>query len=62
MVESKKMIVVSGKRKSAIARVKIVEGKGQILYNNLPYQKLGMFHKLALSEPVQITEKILGKF
>lgn len=57
-----KLIVVSGKRKTAIARIKITEGNGQVLYNKLPYQKLGMFHRLSLSEPIQIAEKTLGNF
>ena len=62
MSKNTKLVVVSGKRKTAIARVKIIEGNGQVLYNKLPYQKLGMFHKRSLSEPIQITEKVLGGF
>jgi len=61
MVE-KNIVMVSGKRKTSIAKVKIKDGKGVVLYNALPYQKLQMFHKLALSEPIQISENVLGNF
>ena len=57
-----KMLVVSGKRKTAIAKVKIREGKGNVLYNALPYEKLEMFHKLSISEPIKIAEQELGNF
>ena len=56
------MLVVSGKRKTAIAKVKIGEGKGNVLYNSLPYEKLEMFHKLSISEPIKIAEQKLGNF
>jgi small subunit ribosomal protein S9 len=62
MVEKNKIIVVSGKRKSAIAKVRIKEGSGRVLYNGLPYTELGMFHKLALSEPIRIGEVFLKGF
>jgi len=57
-----KILVVSGKRKTAIAKVKIKEGKGSVLYNSLPYEKLEMFHKLSISEPIKIAEQELGNF
>ena len=57
-----KMLVVSGKRKTAIAKVKIREGKGNVLYNALPYEKLEMFHRLSISEPIKIAEQELGNF
>ena len=56
------MLVVSGKRKTAIAKVKIREGKGNVLYNSFPYEKLEMFHKLSLAEPIKIAERQLGNF
>ena len=56
------MIVVGGKRKTSVARVKIMEGKGELLYNKLPYEKLQLFQRLALSEPVKICENILNGF
>ena len=57
-----KILVVSGKRKTAIAKVKIKEGKGNVLYNALPYEKLEMFHRLSISEPIKIAEQELGNF
>lgn len=57
-----KVMVVSGKRKSAVAKAKIREGTGKVSYNNTPYGELRMFHRLALSEPIEICRKILGDF
>ena len=59
---SEKIEVVAGKRKTAIAKAKIKEGKGVVLYNHLPYSELDMLHKLAIAEPIKIAEKILGNF
>ncbi|MEK6846569.1 MAG: 30S ribosomal protein S9 [Nanoarchaeota archaeon] len=54
-------MVFSGKRKTAIAKVKIIDGSGKILYNNVLIENMRLFHKLALLEPVRIYEKIIGK-
>lgn len=54
------IIVSSGKRKRAIAKARIVSGNGEVLYNGLPYDKLQVLHRLALSEPLQIAEHVLG--
>lgn len=63
MSEGKRKIVfVSGKRKTSIAKVRMKEGKGVILYNRLPYRELQMFRRLSLMEPVKIAEKVLGGF
>jgi len=56
------MVIISGKRKSSVARVIIRHGKGNVVYNGLPYEELMLFHKLALSEPVKISENVLGGF
>ena len=61
MVEEK-IVVISGKRKTSIAKVRIKKGSGNVLYNKLPYQELQLFHKLALDEPIKISENVLGKF
>jgi len=53
--------IISGKRKTAIAKLKIKPGSGTITYNGLPYNELNLFHKLALSEPLRIFEKVIGK-
>ena len=52
--------IYSGKRKTAVAKVRIVPGKGNIFYNKLPHSELNLFHKLALIEPLRIHEKELG--
>ena len=53
--------IFSGKRKTAVAKVRIGKGNGKVFYNKLPYQELGMFHRLALIEPIRIYEKELGE-
>ena len=62
MGKENKIVVATGKRKTAIVKVKIEEGKGIVLYNKLPYQNLHIFHRLALLEPIKISENILGSF
>jgi len=56
-----KMIVISGKRKRAIARAVLVEGTGKITINKKDYKNLQILDKLKIEEPLRITEKILGK-
>ena len=53
--------IFSGKRKRAVAKMRIKQGNGMIYYNFLPYTELGLFHKLALLEPVRIFENELGE-
>jgi small subunit ribosomal protein S9 len=55
-----KEIIISGKRKTAVAKLRIKEGTGNISYNGLPHTELNLFHKLALIEPVRISEQVLG--
>ena len=55
-----KTIIISGKRKTAVAKIRINPGTGKITYNKLPYTELDIFHKLALAEPVKIYEKEFG--
>ena len=57
----KKMIIVSGKRKSAVARAVLKEGSGKVTFNKKPYEILNLFDKLKMEEPLKISEKILGK-
>jgi small subunit ribosomal protein S9 len=56
-----KKIIVSGKRKRAVARAVITQGSGKITVNKKDYQQLQMFNKLKIAEPVRIAEVILGK-
>ena len=58
---TEKIIVLAGKRKTAIAKVRIVPGKGAITFNHLPYTELNLFHKLALAEPLRIYSRELGE-
>ena len=52
--------IYSGKRKTAIAKVRVSSGKGNIFYNHLPHTELNLFHRLALIEPIRIYERELG--
>lgn len=56
-----KKIVVSGKRKTSVARAILVEGSGKVSINRKDYNTLQMFDKLKIEEPIRIAEKILGK-
>ncbi|MEN9626161.1 MAG: hypothetical protein RL557_489 [archaeon] len=55
-------LIISGKRKTAIAKATIFPGKGTILINNVPYTNLDFFKKLMIEEPVEIAKKVLGEF
>jgi small subunit ribosomal protein S9 len=59
-METEKQIF-SGKRKTAVSKVRVVPGTGKIFYNRLPHTELGLFHKLALTEPLRIYELVLGE-
>ncbi len=54
-------IIASGKRKTAVAKAEIKEGKGKITINKISYENLHKFDFLRIKEPLIITEKILGK-
>lgn len=61
-IENKyKKIIVSGKRKTAVARAIIKEGSGKVKINDQCVENLTMFDKLKIEEPLRISEKILGK-
>ena len=53
--------IFSGKRKTALAKVRIKPGTGKIFYNELPSTELSLFHRLALAEPFRIYESVLGE-
>lgn len=57
-----KQIVVSGRRKNAVAKARIRKGIGKINFNKISYLDLMIFHKLSLQEPVEICKHILGNF
>ena len=54
-------MIFSGKRKTAVAKLRVKPGDGKIFYNYLSHTELGLFHKLALSEPVRIYQNELGE-
>ena len=51
-----KVKIYSGKRKTAIAKLRVKPGKGNVFYNFLLSSELPLFHKLALAEPIRIYE------
>ncbi|MBS3091060.1 30S ribosomal protein S9 [Candidatus Pacearchaeota archaeon] len=53
--------IYSGKRKTAVAKLRVKPGTGKIYFNYLPTAELNLFHKLALSEPIRIFEQTLGE-
>ncbi len=55
-------MIVSGKRKSAIAKAYIKTGTGLVFINKIPYENLTMFHRLLIKEPIEITKTLLGNF
>lgn len=56
----KKQTIYSGKRKTAVAKLQLKEGKANVFYNYLSSSELNLFHRLALLEPIRIYEKELG--
>ena len=62
MAQIPKKTVVSGKRKSAIAKATIIDGTGKVWINKIPYQNLDFFKKLEIDEPIEIAKRILGDF
>ena len=54
-------IVVSGKRKTSVARAVLTKGEGKITINKKDYQNLQMLDKLKIEEPLRIAESVLGK-
>jgi small subunit ribosomal protein S9 len=54
-------LVVSGKRKTAIAKATIEAGEGNVSFNQRPLSYLGDLQRLELSEPLIIAKDVLGK-
>lgn len=53
--------IISGKRKTAVAKLRLKAGSGKIFYNSLPLNALSLFHRLALTEPMRIYEQELSE-
>lgn len=56
-----KKLVVSGKRKTAVAKAMISEGTGKVTINNQDYNNFHLFNKLRIDEPLRIAKEVLGK-
>ena len=56
-----KKIIVSGKRKRAVARAILEQGSGKVTINKRNYKNLQVFDRLKIEEPLRIAENILGK-
>lgn len=54
-------IISSGKRKRAVARAILTSGDGKVKINKIDVEKLQLFDKLKMQEPLRIAEHILGK-
>lgn len=54
-----KAITVTGKRKTAVAKATIKEGKGEIRINKKPIEALSFMRKVYLSEPLRIYENVM---
>ncbi|MFC1682545.1 30S ribosomal protein S9 [Nanoarchaeota archaeon] len=55
-----KKIIMSGKRKRAVARAVLTEGSGKVSINKRNYQTLQLFDRLKLEEPLRIVKHFLG--
>lgn len=54
-------LVVSGKRKTAIAKATIEEGNGNFTFNERHFASLSNLQQLEINEPLIIAADILGK-
>ena len=54
-------MVISGKRKTAVAKATIEEGNGVITFNKRPVSFLSSLQQLEISEPLMIAKDVLGK-
>ena len=60
MKSNEKSIMVSGKRKTSIAKAKIVSpGSGKVIIDRIPYEKLDLMKHLLIDEPIRIAKKIV---
>ena len=62
-MEDKVYFYGTGRRKTAIARVKIMPGRGAIVINGIPYEELltRIEHRVMITKPLVVTET-LGKY
>ena len=53
-------LVISGKRKTSVAKAKISGGAGKVSFNKRPLEFLSGLHQLEINEPLVIAKEILG--
>ena len=59
---SKKIIMKSGKRKTAIAKATLKEGTGKVRINKIPVaQYEPRFYRLRMQEPLMLADEVVGK-
>ena len=54
-----KINIIGGKRKTSVAKARIVKGSGKIVVNNLLHTNLNNIHKLLLEEPLRISKEFI---
>ncbi len=54
-------LVISGKRKTAIAKATIEDGNGVVTFNRKPLEFLSNLQQLEISEPLVIARDVLGE-
>ena len=54
-------LVISGKRKTAVAKATIEEGNGSVTFNKRPLNALTNLQQLEISEPLILAQEVLGK-
>jgi small subunit ribosomal protein S9 len=61
--DKKKYFYGTGRRKTAVARVRLISGTGEIIVNGTPYEKLFPYpeHRRIILKPLLVTEN-LGKY
>ncbi len=55
------ILMISGKRKSSVAKASLADGNGKVVYKNQNLDQLRTFHRLSILEPIRIYESVLGK-
>ena len=55
-----KKTITIGKRKRALAKAIIQEGKGKVLVNSKSIDLFPLFQRLALQEPIRLSQEIIG--
>jgi small subunit ribosomal protein S9 len=59
-MEEKKKIIITGRRKESVARVRIVEGKGDITVNKRPFEKyfIRETDRIIIKQPLEATNTL----